>query len=78
MNQQDTAIAWVNPRQRLMDGKYEVGLDDIRALAIQCHAFDHQFDRWFNQPIGGTSGLTYVLAWLDQIEQRRDQLDKPC
>lgn len=32
-----------------MDGKYEIGLDHIRALAIECHAYDVQFDRLFNQ-----------------------------
>jgi hypothetical protein len=39
-----------------VNGKYEVGLDDIRALAIECHALDHQFDSLFNQPtICGTT-----------------------
>lgn len=43
-----------------MDGKYEVGLDHIRALAIQCHALDLQFDHLFNEPtIGGTTEQTY-------------------
>jgi hypothetical protein len=33
-----------------VNGKYEIGLDDIRALAIKCHAFDVQFDLLFNGP----------------------------
>jgi len=31
-----------------MDGTYRIGTDHIRALAIQCHALDVQFDRLFN------------------------------
>lgn len=32
-----------------MDGKYRIELDYIRALALQCHALDLQFDRLFNE-----------------------------
>jgi hypothetical protein len=32
-----------------MDGRYKIGTDHIRALAIQCHALDIQFDRLFNE-----------------------------
>ena len=39
-----------------MDGTYEIGIDHIRSLAIQCHALDLQFDRLFNsQTICGQS-----------------------
>lgn len=31
-----------------MDGTYEIGTDHIRALAIQSHALDVQFDKLFN------------------------------
>jgi hypothetical protein len=31
-----------------MDGAYEIGTDHIRALAIQSHALDTQFDKLFN------------------------------
>ncbi len=31
-----------------MDGTYSIGTDHIRALALQCHALDLQFDRLFN------------------------------
>ena len=33
-----------------MDGTYDIGIAHIRALAIQCHALDVQFDRLFNSP----------------------------
>jgi hypothetical protein len=43
-----------------MDGKYEIGIDHIRALAIDCHALDVQFDYLFNQPtICGSSDKIY-------------------
>ena len=43
-----------------MDGTYEIGTDHIRALAIQCHALDLQFDRLFNsQTICGESDRIY-------------------
>jgi len=43
-----------------MDGKYEIGRDHIRALAIECHALDVQFDRLFNAPtICGASDRVY-------------------
>jgi hypothetical protein len=31
-----------------MEGRYRVGIDYIRSLAIQCHALDGEFDRLFN------------------------------
>jgi hypothetical protein len=33
-----------------VDGQYEIRTDDIRALAIQCHALDVAFDVLFNEP----------------------------
>ena len=43
-----------------MDGKYEIGVDHIRALAIECHALDLQFDDLFNEPtICGPSDRIY-------------------
>jgi|SRR6266850_1090696 len=43
-----------------MDGRYEVGLDHVRALAIECHALDNQFDCLFNQPtVCGTTDRIY-------------------
>ena len=43
-----------------MDGTYTIGTDHIRALAIQCHALDLQFDRLFNsETICGYSDRIY-------------------
>lgn len=43
-----------------MDGRYNIGIDHIRALAIECHALDVQFDRLFNeQTICGQSDRIY-------------------
>ena len=43
-----------------MDGTYQIGTDHIRALAIQCHALDLQFDRLFNsETICGFSERIY-------------------
>ena len=43
-----------------MDGRYEIGREHIRALAIECHALDRQFDKLFNQAaICGASERTY-------------------
>jgi hypothetical protein len=33
-----------------MEGAYKVRTDDIRAMAITCHALDVQFDALFNRP----------------------------
>jgi hypothetical protein len=42
-----------------VNGRYEIGLDHIRALAIECHALDVQFDVLFNGPtICGTTETT--------------------
>src|SRR6266567_892831 len=39
-----------------MDGRYNVGIDHIRTLAITCHALDGQFDTLFSsQTICGRS-----------------------
>lgn len=43
-----------------MDGAYRIDTDHIRALALQCHAFDLQFDELFNSDaIGGFSQRSY-------------------
>lgn len=43
-----------------MDGAYSIGTDHIRALALQCHALDLQFDRLFNtDTICGNSDKIY-------------------
>lgn len=43
-----------------MDGRYNLGTQDIRSLAIQCHALDCEFDALFNSStICGYSDRTY-------------------
>ena len=37
------------PNNSHMDGYYNIDTNHIRALAIQCHALDLQFDRLFNK-----------------------------
>ncbi|HEU4878432.1 MAG TPA: hypothetical protein VFT21_03215 [Gemmatimonadaceae bacterium] len=32
-----------------MEGRYEIGYEHVRTLAIQCHALDTDFDRLFNE-----------------------------
>lgn len=45
-----------------MDGTYTIGTDHIRALAIQCHGLDLQFDRLFNsETICGYSDRIYQV-----------------
>jgi hypothetical protein len=56
MNNNSCTICWVES----MDGSYHIGTDHIRALAIQCHALDLQFDRLFNgATICGYSDSSY-------------------
>lgn len=42
-----------------MDGKYNIPVENVRALAIQCHALDLQFDALFNQET--------ICGYSDQI-----------
>ncbi|NKC13033.1 MAG: hypothetical protein GKR94_12765 [Gammaproteobacteria bacterium] len=43
-----------------MDGRYNLGTQEVRALAIQCHALDCEFDALFNDnTICGYSDRTY-------------------
>jgi len=49
-----------------MNGKYNVGIDHIRSLAITCHALDGQFDKLFNA--GAICGNSQkVVASYDQL-----------
>ncbi len=53
-----------------MDGSYNIGTDHIRALAIQCHALDLQFDRLFNAPS--------ICGYSDRIYKTYNRLFSTC
>lgn len=53
-----------------MDGNYNIGTDHIRALAIQCHALDLQFDRLFN--------AHSICGYSDRIYKTYNRLLSTC
>jgi len=53
-----------------MDGSYNIGTDHIRALAIQCHALDIQFDRLFN--------ADSICGYSDRIYETYNRLLSTC
>jgi hypothetical protein len=49
-----------------VDGKYRIPTDHVRALALQCHAYDVQFDQLFN--------ATSVCGYSDRIYEAYNRL----
>jgi hypothetical protein len=49
-----------------MDGTYNIPVDHIRALALQCHALDLQFDRLFNEES--------ICGYSDRIHETYNRL----
>lgn len=49
-----------------MDGTYRIGTEHIRALALQCHALDLQFDSLFNE--------SSICGYSDKIYQTYNRL----